>query len=105
MPTFDYACTSCHQMFEDFSRIAERDDSRVCPHCGVEDTHSRPILQAPRVEGDLKDWSGERDKATGLHGRYCPQAAKFPGDKRAVFKDCHSFIEWGKRKGYSVHKE
>lgn len=105
MPTYDYACVKCDAPFEDFSFIADRDDPRACPHCGVTAKHERPILCAARVEGDLADWSNERDQKTGLNGRYCPQAAKFPGDKRAVFPSRDAFIEWGKRRNMSVSKD
>jgi len=54
--------------------------------------------EMPGVHGDYTDWCREN----GGRGRYCPQAARHPGDERAYFPDRKTLIDWGKNKGYGV---
>lgn len=105
MPTYEYQCKICDKPFEDFRAIYARNNRGECPHCNAVGKHPRVMLTPPRIEGDIADWSNERDAKTGLNGRYCPQAAKFSGDKRAVFKSRSDFVEWGKRNSMSVTKD
>jgi putative FmdB family regulatory protein len=99
MPSFEFVCSSCQCEFDDYRTIADRDAAGECPDCGSSKIR-RVMRTPPRVEGDIADWSND----PGGKGRYCPQAARFPKDPKAYFKDRNSLSEWGKRKGYSVSK-
>ena len=34
MPAYDYKCTSCENVFEQFRTIAKRNEPSECPECG-----------------------------------------------------------------------
>ena len=34
MPTYDYKCSKCEHIFEQFRTIAKRNDPSECPECG-----------------------------------------------------------------------
>ena len=38
MPTYDYKCKECGNMFEVFRRFSELDEQVNCPNCGSEKT-------------------------------------------------------------------
>ena len=98
-PLYDYECHKCGDGAEIIH--AMKDNPRVpCPSCGAK--MGRVILQAPNIRPDLDDFSHERDRKTGLHGRYIPQLAKYPGDKRAVFKHVNDAKDAAKRRGLNV---
>ena len=46
MPTYDYQCLECEEIFEIFCKISELDSSKPCPKCGSTNTEKR-IFSAP----------------------------------------------------------
>ena len=34
MPLYDFSCPHCGHRFEEFKRLAERDEPEPCPSCG-----------------------------------------------------------------------
>lgn len=62
--------------------------------------------ECPGMHPDYADWSTETDRKTGVRGgRYCPQLAKFPGDKRAVVSHKNDAINIAKKRGWSIDDE
>ena len=102
MPLYDYHCSKCDE-YQEVLHSMKTDPRVPCPACNK--AMHQVILTAPTIRGDLDDFSNERDRTTGLHGRYIPQLAKFKGDRRAVFKDVASATRAAEQRGLSVSKD
>lgn len=99
MPTYDYECSKCHDSQEVYHGMTQN-PKVPCPTCGH--AMGRVILAAPNIRPDLDDFSNERDRRTGLNGRYFPQLAKYKGDPRAVFSHVNQAREAALSRGYNV---
>jgi putative FmdB family regulatory protein len=62
MPVYDYECADCGT-FEAVRRIAERDDSALCPRCNA--LAMRVVVGAPTLASDA---SRMPDESTGSYG-------------------------------------
>lgn len=56
MPTYDYKCKECGQVFEVFRRLSELDKEVNCPNCGSEKTER--VFSIPHIEGETVAGSG-----------------------------------------------
>lgn len=62
----------------------------------------------PFMRGDKGDWSHEKYRTKDgrqINGRYCPQAADYPGDPKAVFQHREQFCDWAVSKGKVVDRD
>jgi len=50
MPTYDYKCNECGQVFEVFRRLSELDKEVNCPNCGSKKTER--VFSIPYIEGE-----------------------------------------------------
>jgi putative FmdB family regulatory protein len=98
MPIFDFHCSACGT-FEAFLHPTEPIPRR-CMHCGAKGLKKLFMTSPPRVLPDVADWSNENSG----RGRFCPQAARRPGDPKAHFTSRQALEDWGKAKGYTVNR-
>ena len=56
MPTYDYKCKECGNVFEIFRRFSELDRQVNCPNCGSEKTDM--IFSVPHIKGETVAGSG-----------------------------------------------
>lgn len=70
-------------------------------------------IVAPGMHRDYGDWSNEKavlkrnykDPGTVRDGRYCPQAARFAGDPKAVFRHREELVKWAEDRGKIVERD
>lgn len=65
------------------------------------------ITCVPGMHHDYGDWRNEKTRlrdGTVRDGRYCPQAARYPGDPKAVFDHRESLVDWAERQGKTVER-
>lgn len=72
MPNFDFQCSKCGKVKEQFVTYEERDNLIVCPKCS-RITMKRVWLNAPTMRPDGDDFSNE----SGGRGRYNPQTKMY----------------------------
>jgi len=58
MPTYDYKCKECGNVFEVFRRFSELDRQVNCPNCGSGKTGI--VFSVPYIEGETVAGSGYR---------------------------------------------
>jgi putative FmdB family regulatory protein len=56
MPTYDYKCKECGNVFEVFRRFSELDEQVNCPNCGSEKIDM--VFSIPHIEGETVAGSG-----------------------------------------------
>ena len=56
MPTYDYKCKKCGEVFELFRYLTEIDKEVKCPHCGSQKTQR--IFSIPQIIGETVAGSG-----------------------------------------------
>jgi len=56
MPTYDYKCKECGNVFEVFRRFSELDEQVDCPNCGSHKTER--LFSIPYIEGETVAGSG-----------------------------------------------
>jgi len=73
MPTYDYKCKECGEVFELFRHLSEIDGAVKCPHCGSIKTQK--LFSTPQIRGETVAGSGygktlspqvNRSTATGI---------------------------------------
>ena len=73
MPTYDYRCSSCEKMWEEFHTISNRKEpcGNPCPHCmndTVEQIICSPMIIDPtKLDGHMKVDSRLREKFQQIH--------------------------------------
>ena len=56
MPTYDYKCKNCREVFEFFRHLSEIDKEVRCPNCGSEKTQR--LFSIPQIIGETVAGSG-----------------------------------------------
>ncbi len=74
MPTYDYKCKSCDELFEKNVKIAQMNDPQECPYCGESDSEKfiggAPALGDPvrlgvrRIDNGFKETLQRIDSLT-----------------------------------------
>lgn len=74
MPTYDYKCKSCDELFEKNVKIAQMNEPQECPYCGVSDSEKfiggAPALGDPvrlgirRIDNGFKETLQRIDSLT-----------------------------------------
>ncbi|MBU3918114.1 zinc ribbon domain-containing protein, partial [bacterium] len=70
MPLFDYRCSSCNHSFSELKRIAEKDNTTICPECKSEST--KRLITSFAVGSSGNTSHGPADCANAAT---CPSAA------------------------------
>ncbi len=93
------------RFYRDGKEISASEYHQLCPSRFGDIVRTGKL---PFMRGDKGDWRNETYRAKDgrtYHGRYCPQAANYPGDPKAVFPHREALVDWAQDKGKHVERD